>query len=241
MVHKMLSYTAYGHGSTLPSSLTLLGFNGELFNGLQSGYLLGNGHRYFSPTLMRFQSPDSMSPFLAGGLNAYAYCGNDPINAVDPSGRTRVVITRTIRRKPFTTLVQHGPHNLVPIGATLVRDPDVGIRYYMKTWQPEPIIYKEILRLVKLDGSQGQLTGHVVEADFKAFKTISKEVKRIESSPFPLTEANTGELATLRGVQKSYLLEGGKRMNGALRDLGGTVTMTTIRRGEESTVHSNAQ
>ena len=36
---------------------------------------------------MRFNTCDSISPFGAGGLNAYAYCLGDPINRIDPSGR----------------------------------------------------------------------------------------------------------------------------------------------------------
>ncbi|EGH35731.1 hypothetical protein PSYJA_44541, partial [Pseudomonas syringae pv. japonica str. M301072] len=34
-------------------------------------YLLGNGYRAFNPVLMRFNSPDSLSPFGEGGVNAY--------------------------------------------------------------------------------------------------------------------------------------------------------------------------
>ncbi|RZI87154.1 MAG: RHS repeat-associated core domain-containing protein [Pseudomonas sp.] len=50
--------------------------------------LLGNGHRAYSPSLMKFLSPDSLSPFGSGGLNAYAYCLNDPVNLTDPTGKT---------------------------------------------------------------------------------------------------------------------------------------------------------
>ncbi|RMU75656.1 hypothetical protein ALP24_200133 [Pseudomonas syringae pv. aptata] len=35
---------------------------------------------------MRFNSPDSMSPFGKGGMNAYAYCAGDPVNRSDPTG-----------------------------------------------------------------------------------------------------------------------------------------------------------
>lgn len=50
-------------------------------------YLLGNGHRAYSPVNQRFNSPDSHSPFGLGGLNSYAFVGNDPINRNDPTGR----------------------------------------------------------------------------------------------------------------------------------------------------------
>lgn len=49
-------------------------------------YLLGNGYRAYSPRLLRFHSPDNLSPFDAGGLNAYAYCAAEPVNRDDPSG-----------------------------------------------------------------------------------------------------------------------------------------------------------
>ncbi|MFK3724891.1 RHS repeat-associated core domain-containing protein [Pseudomonas monteilii] len=79
-------YTAYGYTSYLATAFVPLGFNGQprTKNGL---YLLGQGHRAYSPTFMRFLSPDAWSPFEKGGLNAYAYCKNDPVNFTDPSGR----------------------------------------------------------------------------------------------------------------------------------------------------------
>ena len=52
----------------------------------QGGYLLGNGRRAFSPTLMRFSQPDRHSPFGKGGFNAYAYCEGQPITKIDPTG-----------------------------------------------------------------------------------------------------------------------------------------------------------
>jgi len=38
--------------------------------------------------LMRFNSPDSLSPFGKGGVNAYAYCAGDPVNRADANGHS---------------------------------------------------------------------------------------------------------------------------------------------------------
>jgi len=82
------AYSPYGHRTVTGGLSGLLGFNGERPDPDTEHYLLGNGHRGFNPTLMRFNSPDSLSPFGKGGFNCYAYCGGDPINRTDPTGRT---------------------------------------------------------------------------------------------------------------------------------------------------------
>lgn len=88
LMQQVLPYTAYGH---LPAMVTAgLGFNGELRDGVTQGYALGNGHRFYLPALMRFLCPDALSPFGRGGVNAYMYCGGDPVNHIDPSGKTIV-------------------------------------------------------------------------------------------------------------------------------------------------------
>ena len=81
------AYTPYGHRVVEGECPSLLGFNGERPDSFTEHYLLGNGHRAFNPLLMRFNSPDSLSPFGKGGLNGYAYCQGDPINHTDPTGR----------------------------------------------------------------------------------------------------------------------------------------------------------
>ena len=54
-----------------------------------------NRARYYDPALARFISEDPIG--LAGGVNQYAYAGNDPINATDPFGldpcKERALIT----------------------------------------------------------------------------------------------------------------------------------------------------
>jgi RHS repeat-associated protein len=80
------AYTPYGHRTPENSLLSLLGFNGERRDPFTGHYPLGNGYRQFNPVLMRFNSPDRLSPFGKGGLNAYAYCVGDPVNRSDPTG-----------------------------------------------------------------------------------------------------------------------------------------------------------
>jgi hypothetical protein len=60
---------------------------------------------------MRFNSPDVMSPFLEGGINAYAYCQGDPINFADPSGKMKLSLFRDAvqRRQRPTVIMQQRP------------------------------------------------------------------------------------------------------------------------------------
>lgn len=84
------AFTPFGHSESRES---LLGFNGEFQDALTGLYPLGNGHRMYSPASMRFCSPDTLAPFDRGGRNTYAYCGNDPVNWRDPSGKWRLLKT----------------------------------------------------------------------------------------------------------------------------------------------------
>jgi len=76
-------YAPWGSGE---AGTPLPGFTGERADPATGVYHLGNGYRAYSPVLMRFTCPDSLSPFGAGGINAYAYCAGDPVNLTDPSG-----------------------------------------------------------------------------------------------------------------------------------------------------------
>lgn len=99
-----VAYSAYGLHSPNAIPAQRPAFNGHLLVG--DLYLLGNGYRGYNPVLMRFHSPDSLSPFAAGGLNCYAYCAGDPVNFSDPSGhmyRSRSPVTVGSRSpSPFT-------------------------------------------------------------------------------------------------------------------------------------------
>ncbi|MGG1943546.1 RHS repeat-associated core domain-containing protein [Trinickia sp. NRRL B-1857] len=86
---EQFGYSPYGERSAAESA-TVLGYDGEYRDEVIQGYLLGNGYRAYLPSLMRFTSQDNMSPFLAGGINPYAYCSGDPINYSDPTGHFNI-------------------------------------------------------------------------------------------------------------------------------------------------------
>ena len=88
--HQPQAYSPYGHRPAENGLLSVLGFNGERPDPVTGHYLLGQGHRAYNPVLMRFNSPDTLSPFGKGGINAYAYCSNNPITRVDPTGESWV-------------------------------------------------------------------------------------------------------------------------------------------------------
>ncbi|EJM81218.1 RHS repeat-associated core domain-containing protein [Pseudomonas sp. GM60] len=81
-----IAYSPYGYHHCESGLTSLPRFNGQRTESVTGHYLLGNGYRAFNPLLMRFNSPDKLSPFGEGGLNTYSYCQGDPVNRVDPSG-----------------------------------------------------------------------------------------------------------------------------------------------------------
>lgn len=90
--HDTHAYTSYGHRLNMPITHAMIGFNGQLIDPVLRTYLLGNGYRAFNPVVMRFSSPDSLSPFRAGGINCYCYCLGDPVNRKDDSGHAPTAV-----------------------------------------------------------------------------------------------------------------------------------------------------
>ncbi|WP_438281157.1 RHS repeat-associated core domain-containing protein [Pseudomonas alabamensis] len=97
----LMRYTAYGWDRDEGASI--LRFTGQRKEKCSGHYILGNGYRAYQTNLMRFTAPDSMSPFGVGGLNAYCYCGNDPVNKVDPSGHTGLPPNAFLYESPLFT------------------------------------------------------------------------------------------------------------------------------------------
>ncbi|QHF05823.1 sugar-binding protein [Pseudomonas asturiensis] len=91
-------YNAYGEQHADEPLLCTLGFNGEARESDSGWYLLGRGYRAYNPCLMRFHSPDFLSPFGSGGVNPYAYCLGNPIALRDPTGHDASSQSGRLRR-----------------------------------------------------------------------------------------------------------------------------------------------
>ncbi len=92
------AYDAYGNCKIIRSTLWDLAQNNPIrYRGYyldrETGFYFLNT-RYYNPEWRRFISPDStdyLDPESVNGLHLYAYCGNDPINYVDPTGHFPVL------------------------------------------------------------------------------------------------------------------------------------------------------
>lgn len=119
------SYTPYGGLSTAPGAR--LAYCGEPRDGLTGNYHLGNGHRTYNPCIGRFHSPDRLSPFEAGGINAYAYCGGDPINYQDRNGNQRnpaALLVQAFGAGKSLLQIKHGEAAINMLKATFGDNPN---------------------------------------------------------------------------------------------------------------------
>ena len=76
------AYTTFGE--PLSSSGTYTPRFGFSSKERDASGLVYYGFRYYSPILCRWISEDPIGE--AGGLNLYQFCGNDPVNYIDPTG-----------------------------------------------------------------------------------------------------------------------------------------------------------
>jgi RHS repeat-associated protein len=142
--HIRISYCPFGF-SLLPSG----SFCGQKREQVTGHYLLGHGYRAFNPVLRRFSAPDELSPFSAGGLNAYVYCAGDPINRSDPSGRIWEWLKKTFSRPP----VSYRPLPALPPG------------YPFASGSPPPLISAPGMeRLIGLASYHDELTARIMGA-----------------------------------------------------------------------------
>ena len=154
------AYSPFGY-HPIDASLNAVGFNGERPEPITGHYLLGQGYRAFNPVLMRFNSPDSWSPFGEGGINAYTYCENDPVNKADPTGHIPSVFKRLreiIRIKPKTPKTPTGHFEKITL------EPDIPAQIF--SYLPG----KDLANLARTSSSMREL----VNANTPTLKTLQE-------------------------------------------------------------------
>ena len=128
------NYSCYGVESNTQSQENSIGFNGEIFDSTTQCYALGNGYRLFSPAAMRFHSPDNLSPFDSGGINAYCYCLGDPANNIDPSGHNPgMILTALANLSEARDLLVSSRKHLVSVWSTSLEHPVLDSDYRRAT------------------------------------------------------------------------------------------------------------
>ncbi len=102
------TYDPYGNTTdSAPSSASAFEFTGRE-NDQTFGGLYYMRARYYSPQLARFISRDPAG--LAGGVNLYAYAGDDPIDFSDPTGTDNLEGPGDV----CSACIPHGPGGFVP-------------------------------------------------------------------------------------------------------------------------------
>ncbi|WP_286184438.1 RHS repeat-associated core domain-containing protein [Pantoea sp. Cy-639] len=126
-VQRSIQYTPYGHAN-LPGLSRAVGYAGQLREKNFGWYMLGNGYRIYNPIIMRFHSPDRLSPFERGGENPYTYVDNDPMNFTDPDGLSKqmwVVASTVGLAKSGVGLIHNGIKSIKSMGSALSSDSSV--------------------------------------------------------------------------------------------------------------------
>jgi len=141
-------YSVYGHDPSLPSAITLAGFNGERLEAFNHCQMLGNGYRPYSPALMRFIAPDNLNPFGKGAPNAYAYCQGDPVNFCDPSGHVKSII-RNIEKIPSIQIEIYHPRKPSEPAVNLLEKPGNTRNYKLEPKTHNSTFHRETLYIIE--------------------------------------------------------------------------------------------
>ena len=84
------AYDAFGNRTVEEETVeNRFGFAGEILDAVTGQYYLRA--RFYNPVIARFLSEDT---YYGDGLNLYAYCHNNPVGYVDPSGHIKKICSK---------------------------------------------------------------------------------------------------------------------------------------------------
>ncbi len=119
--------------------------------------------RWYEPETGRWLSPDPIG--ISGGLNLYAFCGNDPVNFVDPEGESfvsklivigtkKILRTKTARKMIQKAVKQKNGQNFITVGMSKSEEK----RFMKKTFPGKEIQYHNSDQTAKKFGDHFQLS-----------------------------------------------------------------------------------
>ena len=188
-----IAYSPYGHRAPTNGLLSLLGFNGERADPVTGHYLLGNGYRAFNPVLMRFNSPDSWSPFGKGGWNVYLYCKSAPMTLRDDTGHSpfsswiRTLTSTSFDASMATRFSTRRPWQIIPQHIDTTGDPArrlvmSSIDRYQPTTKRLLTSAENAIQHAKIIGYKGKKISAVIEAKNELITHISNKNAIIDES-----------------------------------------------------------
>ena len=221
------AYSPYGVMAA--AAVPGLAFCGQYRDPLTGCYPLGNGRRFYSPTLMRFTAHDRLSPFSKGGVNGYVYCGADPVNRHDPSGEAWSIVLRSVSMVSsgatvFGAVARTARNVVGRRAAFRARNTNAG-RENLVTHSELPHLSRVSNQQFFVTGSAG-LAGQVIAAASGVTPSIqtATDVLGVVNSVTNLSGGLTGNVTAAREVA-SYLWQNPREIPGVALETVMDVTM----------------
>ncbi|AZE49056.1 YD repeat protein [Pseudomonas chlororaphis] len=206
MKEKKTPEASVNDGALLPWALSgglpaasVIGFNGQLLNAVSGTYLLGNGYRAYSPAMRAFYSPDSLSPFGAGGVSRYQYCNLNPVNYTDPSGHS--VVGGALALIGALSVVTGGVATGLEVGRRVHEYSDPEYSSYLRELSIGFGVASAVLGTVAIAGGVGR-------SIYKAFRSY-KVLHNRSASDF-VSGARVGDMQITSGGIGSEILTHGR-------------------------------
>lgn len=234
-------------GTTFVRQPSILGFTGACSDFVTDAVPLGDGYRWYLPSLMRFNALDSASPFGNGGPNPYAYCSNDPLNRRDPSGHFALGIV--LGAVGLAISVTPYAIDAVRAGAVAFREADgpvAGIKAFAGAASRAPVdVFREAPFSSKIFGAVSVVSGVMsIGLGIAASKTSGSTSESLETfsfaSGFMSFAASGFHTLPIFGNWRQALTESRAELTSTRRELTAVQSSVgTTRQDLRAALHSN--